>query len=76
MGCNDNVKMIPGQVLLHEGYHSHIDIINRGTDRQQKDRSFYAGIPEDRRRKLVRGWKRAVQCALYWADHDGDMGEE
>mgnify|MGYP005787492543 CR=1 FL=1 len=58
---------------LAVGYWKNRDEIR---DNWQKDRSFYAGIPEDRRRKLVRGWKRAVQCALYWADHDGDMGEE
>ncbi len=58
---------------LAVGYWKNRDEIR---DNWQKDRSFYAGITADKRKKLVRGWKRAVQCALYWADHDGDMGEE
>ena len=34
------------------------------------DRRFHAAIDEDRRKALVKGWKRAVKCALSWAEDE------
>ncbi len=33
----------------------------------QVSRFFYSRMPEEERQKLVKGWKRAVRCALAWA---------
>ncbi len=32
------------------------------------DRRFHASIDDDRRKTLVKGWKRAVRCAISWAE--------
>jgi len=34
------------------------------------DRRFHSEIDGERRAKLVKGWKRAVKCALYWAEEE------
>ncbi len=34
------------------------------------DRTFEASMEEEKRAKLLKGWKRAVRCALSWADED------
>lgn len=34
------------------------------------DRSFQAKIGKEQREELVKGWKKAVRCALYWAGDD------
>ena len=40
----------------------------------QLDRGFTASMPQEKRQELVRSWKRAVDCALYYAkweeEHD------
>ena len=36
------------------------------------DKRFSSKIDEDRRKVLVKGWKRAVRCALAWAEDDGE----
>ena len=35
---------------------------------------FQPAISEERRQKLLRGWKRAVQCAVSWANLDREDG--
>ena len=35
---------------------------------------FQPAISEQRRQKLLRGWKRAVQCAVSWANLDREDG--
>ena len=35
------------------------------------ERSFSPLIPEERRRELLKGWKRAVNCAMAWAKEEG-----
>lgn len=42
----------------------------------KKDRVFESTIDENRRKKLVAGWKRAVRCALYWAREEEDLFED
>ena len=32
------------------------------------DRRFHSEIDADKRAKLIKGWKRAVKCAIYWAE--------
>ena len=34
------------------------------------DRSFIPAMDEQHRKKLIRGWHRAVKCALAWADDE------
>ena len=34
------------------------------------DRTFEASMEEEKRAKLLKGWKRAVRCALSWAEED------
>ena len=34
------------------------------------ERRFHSGIDENRRRDLVKGWRRAVRCALSWAEEE------
>ena len=34
------------------------------------DKRFYSGMEEDGRKKRIRGWKRAVKCALAWAEDE------
>ena len=34
------------------------------------DKRFYPGMEEDGRKKRIRGWKRAVKCALAWAEDE------
>ena len=36
------------------------------------DRVFVPAMEESRRRELIRGWHRAVRCALLWADDEND----
>lgn len=36
----------------------------------QRERSFTAEITEEKRRKLLRGWKKAVKCTFEWAKED------
>lgn len=33
-------------------------------------RAFECGMEEDQRRRLVKGWKRAIKCALCWAEEE------
>lgn len=35
------------------------------------DRRFHSAIDEERRKILIKGWKRAVRCALSWAEDEG-----
>ena len=35
------------------------------------DKSFSPTMEPDRRQALLRGWQRAVDCALFWAAHTG-----
>ncbi len=35
-------------------------------------REFTPEIDETTRKKLLRGWKRAVDCAVFWAEHEQD----
>ena len=34
----------------------------------QLERRFYPGIDEGARERLLKGWAKAVRCALFWAD--------
>ena len=34
------------------------------------DKRFYPAMEEDGRKKRIRGWKRAVKCALAWAEDE------
>ena len=34
------------------------------------DRTFESAMDEERRRSLIKGWKRAVKCALYWSKEE------
>ena len=34
------------------------------------DKRFYSGMEEDGRKKRIRGWKRAVKCALAWVEDE------
>ncbi len=34
------------------------------------DRRFHSAIDEDKRKVLIKGWKRAVKCALSWAEDE------
>lgn len=34
------------------------------------DRRFHSAIDEERRKVLIKGWKRAVRCALSWAEDE------
>ena len=36
------------------------------------ERDFAPVMPEEERKKLIKGWKRAVRCALAWAQEDED----
>ena len=36
----------------------------------QLDKRFDAAMEENTRRKLLKGWKKAVKCALVWAEED------
>ena len=29
--------------------------------------AFHPGMPEEKRQELLKGWKKAVKCALVWA---------
>ena len=33
-------------------------------------RAFESGMEEEQRRRLVKGWKRAIKCALCWAEEE------
>lgn len=37
----------------------------------QKEREFIPQMSPDTRKNLLRGWERAVRCALMWADEEG-----
>ena len=39
---------------------------------QAAGREFHPAMEPDKREKLLRGWKRAVRCALAWAQEDTD----
>ncbi len=38
------------------------------------DRRFRPQLAEDKRIKMVKGWKRAVRCALSWAEEEEKQG--
>ena len=38
----------------------------------QCEKVFTPSIAPEKRRKLLKGWKRAVKCAVYWANEDND----
>ncbi len=38
----------------------------------QKDKQFVPSIDGEKRRALLKGWRRAVRCAIYWANEDDD----
>ena len=38
----------------------------------QCGREFAPSVSEDERKKLLKGWKRAVKCAIYWAGEEDD----
>ena len=40
------------------------------------ERDFAPEMPEEERKKLIKGWKRAVRCALAWAQEDEDEVEK
>ncbi len=52
---------------LAVGYWSDKEEIKRNW---KVSRSFDSTMEEDYRKKLVKGWKRAVKCALYWAGEE------
>lgn len=37
------------------------------------DRRFRTEISDESRIKLIKGWKRAVRCALFWAEDESDF---
>ncbi len=39
----------------------------------QLNRKFASAIDENKRKELIKGWKRAVRCALEWAKDDVDF---
>ena len=38
----------------------------------QCEKVFTPSIAPEKRRKLLKGWKRAVRCAVYWANEEND----
>ena len=38
----------------------------------QCEKVFTPSIAPDKRNKLLKGWKRAVKCAIYWANEEND----
>ncbi|MCR5107158.1 MAG: glycerol kinase GlpK [Lachnospiraceae bacterium] len=50
---------------LAVGYYRNRDEI---VDNWQKDRDFVPDMDPDKREELIKGWKRAVKAALFWAD--------
>ena len=41
-------------------------------DNWKCERVFIPSFSEEKRRKLKKGWRRAVKCAIYWAKEDND----
>ncbi len=39
---------------------------------RQTDRTFHPGLPEQRRRARLEGWKKAVRCTRGWAEDEGE----
>ena len=52
---------------LAVGYWEDIEDIRRNWG---VDRVFTPSMEEQRRKELIRGWHKAVKCALYWADDE------
>ena len=52
---------------LAVGYWKDIEDIRRNWG---IDRVFTPSMEEQRRKELIRGWHKAVKCALYWADDE------
>ena len=42
----------------------------------KKEREFVPEITEEYRRKLLKGWKKAVKCTFEWAREDLDPEED
>lgn len=38
----------------------------------QRERVFTPAISEEKRKKLLRGWRRAVKCAIFWANEENE----
>ena len=36
----------------------------------QLGKEFAPGMEEEKRKELLKGWKRAVRCALAWAEEE------
>ncbi len=47
---------------------SYIKALDQGTTSRRR---FGVTMEEEVRKRLVRGWKRAVRCALVWAYEEG-----
>ena len=39
----------------------------------QLQREFCPSLDEEKRKDKIRGWKKAVRCALFWAEDDSEM---
>ncbi len=38
----------------------------------QRDREFTPSVTDEKRKRLLKGWRRAVKCAIYWANGEDD----
>lgn len=52
---------------LAAGYWESTDEIKESSE---EGMTFEPAMDEDKRNRLKKGWKRAVDCVLYWADND------
>jgi len=54
---------------LAVGYWKDRDEIRRNW---MRDVEFLPSISEEKRKKLLKGWRRAVKCAVFWANEEND----
>ena len=67
-GCIDTTALGAAYLAgLAAGYWAGLDDIRRN---RSIDKVFTPSMDEDRRAELVRGWRKAVRCALAWAEDD------
>ena len=76
-GCNPNQK--PSKIYMADGSELPIQVLNGkpgyinfldAFNGWQLGKEFVPGMEEEKRKALLKGWKRAVRCALAWAEEE------
>ena len=75
-GCDGTAGGSPDELTLRrydrfaKGGEKQLTAIDEICENWQLGKVFNAGMGEHTRTKLLKGWKKAVKCALLWAEEE------